>query len=303
MLNQPKVKSLGRSTAKRESVNGYVGEQSAGYRISRILMYLFLVVGAVISLFPFYYMFSAATHVSSEVLALPPNLLPSTALFDNINKLIKDVQFDKAFYNSTLIAVIFTITSVMISSLAGYAFAKFRFKGSGLIFGAFLATLMIPAQVTYVPLFKLMTADGNPFGINLLGNYLAVILPGLASPFGIFLMRQGMRNLPDELLEAARIDGSGEFETFWRIVLPVMRPTLAALAVFTFMSQWNSFFWPLVVQVQTIPTAIGALSGSSIIDYGGIMTGTSLSVLPILVVFLFMQREFISGALAGSVKG
>ena len=296
-----KTKSLNRQTHVEAA--GYVGERGAGQVITRSLMYVVLVIGAVVSLFPFYYMFSAATHTSSEVLALPPNLLPSTHIFDNINKLIKDVHFDEAARNSLVIAIMFTAITVTISSLAGYAFAKFRFKGSGLIFGIFLATLMIPAQVTYVPLFKLMTAEGNPFGINLLGSYWAVLLPGLASPFGIFLMRQSMKNFPDDLLEAGRIDGAGEFEMFWRLVLPVMRPSLAALAIFMFMTQWNSFFWPLVVQVQTIPTAIGALSGSSIIDYGGIMTGTSLSVLPILVVFLFLQREFISGALAGSVKG
>ncbi|OJV90237.1 MAG: ABC transporter permease [Chloroflexi bacterium 54-19] len=266
-------------------------------------MYLFLGIGAFVSLFPFYFMFIAATHTSSEVLRTPPNLLPGSYLFDNLTKLIKDVGFDQAIYNSILIAVIFTVASMTVSSLAGFAFAKYKFKGSNFVFGAFLLTLMIPAPVTYVPLFKLMTPDGNPFGLNWLGTLQAVILPGLASPFGIFLMRQSMRALPDELLDAGRIDGTGEFEMFWKIVLPVMRPTLAALAIFTFMTQWNSFFWPLVAQVKTIPTAISALRGSSIIDYGGIMTGTSLSVLPILIIFLLMQREFISGALAGSVKG
>ena len=270
---------------------------------SRIVMYVVLVIGSVVSLFPFYYMFIAATHTSSDVLKTPPNLLPGTNLFDNISKLIKGVGFDQAIYNSLLIAIIYTVAGMLVSSLAGFAFAKYRFWGGNFIFGLFLITLMIPAPVTYVPLFKLMSPEGNPFGINWLGTLQAVILPGLASPFGIFLMRQSMRSLPDELLDASRIDGAGEFGMFWRIVIPVMRPTLAALAIFTFMTQWNSFFWPLVAQVKTIPTAISALRGASIIDYGGIMTGTSLSVLPILVLFVLMQREFISGALAGSVKG
>lgn len=300
MAGQTKVTTFKNSQPKAA---GYVGERGIRFVIGRAVMYVILVIGAVISLFPFYYMFNAATHTSSEVLKLPPNLLPGGAFFDNVNKLIQEIQFDHAFINSAIIALTFMVLSVLISSLAGYAFAKFRFRGNNLVFGAFITTLMIPAQVTYVPLFKLMTPEGNPLGLNLLGNYLAVILPGLASPFGIFLMRQSMKNLPDELLDAGRIDGAGEFEIFWRIVLPVMRPTLAALAIFMFMTQWNSFFWPLVAQVQTIPTAIGRLSGSSIIDYGGIMTGTSLSVLPLLIVFLIMQREFISGALAGSVKG
>lgn len=299
MINQQQVSPA----LPVNSVKTLVGEHSLRARAGRVLIYVILVIGAFISLFPFYFMFVAATHKSSEVLQTPPNLLPSTALIDNLNKLIKDVGFDQAIYNSILIAVIFTIASMTVSSLAGFAFAKYKFRGSNFVFGAFLLTLMIPAPVTYVPLFKLMTPEGNPFGLNWLGTLQAVILPGLASPFGIFLMRQSMRALPDELLDAGRIDGTGEFEMFWKIVLPVMRPTLAALAIFTFMTQWNSFFWPLVAQVKTIPTAISALRGSSIIDYGGIMTGTSLSVLPILIIFLLMQREFISGALAGSVKG
>ncbi|MBN9387443.1 MAG: carbohydrate ABC transporter permease [Chloroflexi bacterium] len=299
MINQPKVSSA----LPASSIKTVVGENGLWARTGRVLMYLFLGIGAFVSLFPFYFMFIAATHTSSEVLRTPPNLLPGSYLFDNLTKLIKDVGFDQAIYNSILIAVIFTVASMTVSSLAGFAFAKYKFKGSNFVFGAFLLTLMIPAPVTYVPLFKLMTPDGNPFGLNWLGTLQAVILPGLASPFGIFLMRQSMRALPDELLDAGRIDGTGEFEMFWKIVLPVMRPTLAALAIFTFMTQWNSFFWPLVAQVKTIPTAISALRGSSIIDYGGIMTGTSLSVLPILIIFLLMQREFISGALAGSVKG
>lgn len=299
MINQQKVSS----TLPASSINTMVGEKGLGTRLGRIMLYLFLAIGASISLFPFYFMFIAATHTSSEVLRTPPNLLPGTSLLDNLTKLVKDVGFDQAIYNSILIAVIFTLASMTVSSLAGFAFAKYKFRGSNFVFGAFLLTLMIPAPVTYVPLFKLMTPEGNPFGLNWLGTLQAVILPGLASPFGIFLMRQSMRALPDELLDAGRIDGTGEFEMFWRIVLPVMRPTLAALAIFTFMTQWNSFFWPLVAQVKTIPTAISALRGSSIIDYGGIMTGTSLSVLPILLIFLLMQREFISGALAGSVKG
>src|SRR5689334_6580699 len=134
-----------------------VGERGARYIIGQVFLYGALVIGAVVSLFPFYYMFMAATHTSSEVLKTPPNLLPGGSLFDNLNKLIKDVKFDEAIYNSLLIAVIFTIASMTVSSMAGFAFAKYQFRGNGLIFGAFLLTLMIPAPVTYVPLFKLMT--------------------------------------------------------------------------------------------------------------------------------------------------
>jgi len=272
--------------------------------VRQAVLYVALVIGAIISLFPFYFMFNSSTLLKSEVLASPPHLLPSDKLFDNINRLLSDkaLGLSEGIWNSIVIALIYMVLSVFISSLAGYGFAKYKWRGRDLVFGLFLATLMVPSQVTYVPLFKIM-AGGNPFDINWLGTIQAVILPGLASPFGIFLMRQTMSQFPDELMDAGRIDGVGEFGIFWRICLPVMRPALAALAIFMFMSQWNNFFWPLVAQVNTIPTRLGALSGSSLTDYSGIMTVTSLSVLPILLVFLLMQREFINGALAGSVKG
>lgn len=297
--------SVGVSTGKHvQAVTRQAGQKTLGFRVKQVLLYGALIIGAFLSLFPFYYMFMASTLRKDQVLSQPPRLYPSDQLFENLSRLLNDSTLDLAegIINSVVIAVIFTILAVFISSLAGYAFAKYQWRGSGIIFGLFLVTLMIPNQVTYVPLFKIM-AGGNPFEINWLGSIQAVILPGLASPFGIFLMRQSFTQFPTELMEAARIDGAGEFGIFWRIALPVMRPTLAALGIFMFQSQWSSFFWPLVAQVKTIPTRIGALSGASLIDYSGIMTLTTISVLPLMIVFLFMQRQFISGALAGSVKG
>ena len=287
-----------------QAIAHQAGQKTLGFRVKQVLLYGALIVGAFLSLFPFYYMFMASTLRKDQVLAQPPRLYPSDQLFDNLSRLLNDstLELTEGIINSVVIAIIFTILAVFISALAGYAFAKYQWRGSGLVFGLFLVTLMIPNQVTYVPLFKIM-AGGNPFDINWLGSIQAVILPGLASPFGIFLMRQSFTQFPTELMEAGRIDGAGEFGIFWRIALPVMRPTLAALAIFMFQTQWSSFFWPLVAQVKTIPTRIGALSGASLIDYSGIMTLTSISVLPLMIVFLFMQRQFISGALAGSVKG
>jgi lactose/L-arabinose transport system permease protein len=280
------------------------GRKSVSGRIGQGLLYVALILGAFVSLFPFYYMFMASTLEKSEVLAQPPRLVPGGNLFDNLNRLLNDstLKLSEGIWNSVVIAVIYTIAAVFISALAGFAFAKYKWKGSTLVFGLFLATLMIPNQVTFVPLFKIMAGE-NPLNVNWLGTIQAVVLPGLASPFGIFLMRQSFRQFPTELMEAGRIDGVGEFGIFWRIALPIMRPSLAALSIFLFQQQWSSFFWPLVAQVNTIPTRIGALSGASLIDYSGIMTLTSLSVLPLMIVFLLMQKQFISGALAGSVKG
>lgn len=271
--------------------------------IGQIALYIALIIGAFISLFPFYYMFMASTLRKDEVLAQPPRLFPGGQLFDNISRLLNDstLKLAEGIWNSVIIAVIFTVLSVLIASMAGFAFAKYTWRGQTIIFGMFLLTLMIPNQVTFVPLFKIMAGD-NPFGVNWLGTIQAVLLPGLASPFGIFLMRQSFKQFPNDLMEASRIDGAGEFRIFWQIALPVMRPTLAALGIFMFQQQWSNFFWPLVAQVNTLPTRIGALSGASLIDYSGIMTLTSLSVLPLIIVFLFLQREFINGALAGAVK-
>lgn len=275
-------------------------QSNIGNAVKRGILYLALIIGAVISLFPFYFSFIAATHKSDDVLSLPPNLLPGGELINNIVHLAS-VDFGSAMWNSAGIAIIYTLLGVTVCSMAGYAFAKYKFVLRDTIFFVFLASLMLPAIVTYVPLFKMITSWTWPF--TWLGSWLAVILPTVASPFGIFLMRQAMTQIPDELLDAGRIDGAGEMQMFWRLVVPVMRPSMAALAILMFMSQWNNFFWPLVAQVHTIPVAIGEFSGASIIDYGGIMTATSLAVLPLIVVFLFFQRQFISGALAGAVKG
>jgi lactose/L-arabinose transport system permease protein len=198
------------------------------------LMYGVLLIGALISLFPFYFAFIAATHKSDEVLASPPNLLPGGDLLKNLDHLMTEVKFGDAMFNSACIAVIYTFLGVLVCSLAGYAFAKYSFVLRDTIFLVFLGSSMLPAIVTFVPLFKLISSWTWPF--TWLGSWWTVILPTLASPFGIFLMRQAIATLPNELLDAGRLDGAGEFGTFWRIVLPVVKPSLAALAILMFMT-------------------------------------------------------------------
>ncbi|KHE71583.1 carbohydrate ABC transporter permease, partial [Halobacillus sp. BBL2006] len=179
-------------------------------------------------------------------------------------------------------------------------FAKFQFKGRNAIFFMLLVAIMIPYHVTLIPLFEIFS------NVGWLNTFQAVILPQVAYPFAIFLMRQNMQAIPDSLLEAARVDGAGEFHIFFRIVLPVMRPALAAVAIFLFMFQWNNFIWPLVVlqsqDMYTLPVALSSLVGMSRIDYGQVMMGTTLSTLPIMIFFLLLQKQFISGILGGSVK-
>ncbi|MCX7951696.1 MAG: carbohydrate ABC transporter permease [Clostridiales bacterium] len=268
---------------------------------TRILVYTILIIGVLISFFPFYLMFTSSTHTSGEILSLPPKLGFGKNLINNFNKLNADVGIGRVFLNSLFIAVIYTILTVLLSSMAGYAFAKYNFKGKKLFFGLVLATIMIPNQVLLIPLFDMMNKLG---WIN---SYLAVLVPTLANAFGIFLMRQNMISFPDSIIEAARIDGYGEFAIFFKIVLPTMRPALGALAIYMFMNQWNNFMWPLIVlrtkTMYTLPIALSTLNGMSRIDYGEIMLGTTIATLPIMVVFLIFQKQFIKGVLGGAVKG
>ncbi len=269
--------------------------------IARILLFAGLIAGAFLSLAPFYWMFIAATHSTGEIFALPPNLLPGKHLMSNLANLQAEVGLARVVFNSTILAVVYTIVTVFLSAMAGYAFAKFEFRGRDVIFFGVLITIMVPYQATLIPLFSTMAKLG---WIN---TYKAVLIPNLANAFGIFLMRQNMQAVPTEMIEAGRIDGCSEFGIFMRIVLPSMRPALAALAIYMFMFQWNNFMWPLVVlndpKMYTIPVALSSLIGLSRIDYGQLMLGASVSTLPIMAVFLILQRQFISGILSGSVKG
>ena len=271
-----------------------------GRRTKSLVLTTVIAAGAVLMLLPFYWLIIATTYPSREIFASPPNVLPGPAFFDNLSGLLSDTLFGRAIGNSVLVASVYTLLGLVVCTAAGYAFAKFEFRGRGLLFGAVLITLALPSQVTLVPLFQIMVTLGW------LDTYQALILPNLALPFGIFLMRQTMQAVPDELLQAARVDGAGELRVFSRIVLPTVRPALAALAIFLFLAQWNEFVYPLVVlrtpESFTIPVSLASLQGIGTTDYGQLMMGTFLSVLPILVLFLFLQRHFVAGILAGAVK-
>ncbi|MFB6609691.1 carbohydrate ABC transporter permease [Agromyces sp. NPDC056379] len=271
-----------------------------GRRTRSLVLTTVIAAGSIVMILPFYWLIIATTYPSSEIFASPPNLLPGPAFFDNLSGLLTETLFGRAIGNSVLVASVYTVLGLVVCTAAGYAFAKFEFRGRGVLFGAVLVTLALPSQVTLVPLFQIMVTLGW------LDTYQALILPSLAMPFGIFLMRQTMLAVPDELLQAARVDGAGEFRVFSRIVLPTVRPAIAALAIFLFLGQWNEFVYPLVVlrtpESFTIPVSLASLQGIGTTDYGQLMTGTLLSVLPILVLFLFLQRHFVAGILAGAVK-
>jgi lactose/L-arabinose transport system permease protein len=275
--------------------------RSARLRARGLVLTALLAIASVIAVFPYYWLVVAATHSNAEIFSSPPRLLPGSHLAANLANLQASVGILRVVGNSVLIATCYTAGGVLVCGLAGYAFAKYRFRGRDALFLALLATLVVPSQVTLVPLFKMMLALGW------LNTYQSIILPSLALPFGIFLMRQACGAVPDELLDAARVDGCGELRMLPQIVVPVLRAPLATLAIFLFLFQWNDFTWPLIAlrtgEMYTLPVALASLQGLTQTDYGQLMAGTALAAVPIAVVFLFLQRYFVAGLLAGSVKG
>ncbi len=230
----------------------------------------------------------------------PPPILPGDQLWANLVRLQETTNFAQVCLNSAIIAVLYTVFSAAVSAMCGYALAKYRFRGRGLVLTFILITMMIPMQVLLVPLFQIMASLGW------IDTFQAVILPFLANAFGIFLMRQAFESFPDTLIEAARIDGSGDIGIFFRVVLPVARPQLAALVIYTFMSQWNAFIWPLLMlnteANYTIPVALNTMVGLSRVDYSGLMLGSLLTTLPMLLIFVIFQKQFVAGLLGGAVK-
>lgn len=269
-------------------------------RLAAILLHAALVLGAAATLFPLFWMITASLMPTGEANTYPPRILPSRVTFEHYGELFTRLNLGRAFFNSTLLAAAVTLLSLLLNSMAGYAFAKLRFRGRGKVFGFLLAALVLPSQVAILPLFLLLRE------MHLISTYWGVILPGMASIFGIFLVRQYALSIPDELLDAARIDGASEFRIYSEIVLPLCRPILVTLAIFTFLGTWNDFLWPLVVLTDqskyTLPVALANLFGEHVQDTELMMAGSVLTVLPVLLLFLFLQRHYIQGLLMGGVK-
>ena len=251
---------------------------------------------------PFIWMLVGAFRPSSELTDVTPSLLPQHPTLENFSNLFSKLDFATYFFNSAFIAVSVTVANLLFCSMAGYALAKLRFAGRSKIFALVMATLMVPGSVTLVPLFVLMSKLG------LVNTYAAVILPFAAGAFGVFLMRQFMMGLPNELLDAARVDGASEWRIFWRIVLPLSKPALATLAIFQFLGSWNNFLWPLVALTEedkyTLPVALATFAiGQNKADYGLMMAGAVALVAPVIVVFLLLQRHFTQSIAMTGLKG
>jgi multiple sugar transport system permease protein len=264
------------------------------------LLHAALLVAAAAVLAPLLWMVAASFMPAGEANGYPPRLLPSRFTLEHYRALFTRLSLGRYLFNSTLLATAVTLASLLLNSMAGYAFAKLRFGGRDRLFALLLAAMVIPAQVAMLPLFLLLRTLG------LINTYWGVILPGMASIFGIFLIRQFAVSLPDELLDAARIDGAGELKIYWSLVLPLLRPVLVTLAIFTFLASWNDFLWPLVVLTDnakyTLPTALANLLGEHSQDTELMMAGAVLTVAPVLLLFLAMQRYYIEGIMMGSSK-
>lgn len=261
-----------------------------------------LVVTGAISLWPMYWLFVTAVTPTLYALKTPPDILPFHASLANFQRLFSQAtNYWSWASNSVVVALAITAFHVVFDTLAGYTFAKKHFPGRNVLFWLVISTLMVPTYVTFVPLY-IVTHD-----LHLLNTLWAVILPGMASVFGIFLMRQYIQTLPGDLLDAARIDGCGELRTFWHIVFPLCRPAIGALAIFTFVQHWNDFFWPLIVLSNnsnyTLPVGIASLQGEFSTDYGIIFAGAALAALPMIIFFLIFQRSFLQGVRMGAFKG
>ena len=260
-----------------------------------------LVFGAVLTLFPLLWMISVSFMPTGAASRYPPPLLPDSPTLDNYRTLFANHSAGRYMLNSALIASIATLISLVTNTMAGYAFAKLRFPGREKLFRALLGALVIPGQVAMIPLFALVKEMG------LVSTYGGVLVPYMASIFGIFLIRQYAMSLPDELLEAARIDGASEARIFWSLVVPLLKPILVTLAILTFLATWNDFMWPLIVLTEqtlhTLPVALAGLSREHVQDNELMMAGAVITVVPVLLLFLALQRYYIAGILAGGVKG
>jgi multiple sugar transport system permease protein len=264
-------------------------------------LYAVLAVGLVLVVVPFVWMLTSSVKPEAEVRAVPPTWWPQTVTADNYDALFTRLDFPTYFLNSAIVALAVTLGNVVFCSMLGYALAKLDFPGKRVLFVVVLGTLMVPGVVTFVPLFVLTT------NLGLTNTLPGMILPFLAGPFGVFLMRQYVLGLPDELIQAARVDGAGELTIFARVIMPLCGPALATLAVLTFLTSWNNFLWPLVVATSedkyTLPVALALYAvGQNATQYGLLLAGSVVVVLPVLVVFLLLQRHIVQGIAMTGIK-
>jgi multiple sugar transport system permease protein len=268
---------------------------------SKFAAYLFVLVGALIMLAPFYFMFVFATHSRTEIFSMPPPMWFGTALLENLNILTEKIPFWKNLGWSLYVAIASTVLTLLFCSMAGYAFAIMEFRLKSFLFAWVIGTMLIPSFMNMIPTFMVMDLLGW------IDEHRALYLPGAAGAFGIFLMRQFTSTaVPKELIEAARMDGCGEFAIYWRIVLPLLKPALGTLGLVTFIGSWNNFIQPLIVMRTadnyTLPLALRSLQSPVNTEWGALMTGSAIATIPLMILFAISSRQLIAGLTAGAVK-
>ncbi|HEY8728145.1 MAG TPA: carbohydrate ABC transporter permease [Acidothermaceae bacterium] len=287
--------------APTRSARGSRPHKALGLASAGRLTYLVLGIVTFASVFPLYWTIVMASHTNHEMGKSPPAFLPSRSIFHNFTLATKQAALLKSIVNTVIVAGTITIGTVLFCTLAGFAFAKLRFRGQGLLFAIVIGTLAVPTQLGIIPLFIAMAK------LHWVNHLQAVIFPTLVSAFGVFFMRQYLVNaMPTELLEAGWVDGASTLRIFRSVVLPIARPAMAVLGMLTFLAAWNDFFWPIVALTSRNPTvqvALASMQSSYVPQTSIIMAGTILGTLPILVVFLFLGRQIVSGIMQGAVKG
>ncbi|MDD7943136.1 carbohydrate ABC transporter permease [Microbacterium sp. NE2HP2] len=267
----------------------------------RAITYTVLAVGLALWLIPFLWMVLGSVKTQGEILRRPPTWFPENPTGENFAQWFGPLDFGHFFANSLIVAVVTVLGNIVFCSMVGYALAKMEFPGKKVLFLLVMVTLMVPGVVTFVPLFVMVSSLG------LVNTYPALILPFITAPIGVFLMRQFIMGIPDALLEAARLDGAGEWRIFSRIVMPLCGPPLATLGILTFLASWNNFLWPLVAaqteEMYTLPVALSLYStGQNATNYGLLLAGSVLVIAPIIVLFVFLQRWFIRGVATTGLK-
>lgn len=271
------------------------------HRLGTAGYYVVSIVLAVIALIPFMWMISTSLKSRGALMSIPIEWIPAEPTLDGYAKVFSRFPFLRTIGNSLLIFVAYTLITLISASMAAFAFAKLRFRGSGAILSVYIATMMIPTQVTMIPLFVVMNRLG------LIDSYASVILPSMFKPFAVFLLVQQMKTIPNDYIDAARIDGAGLFQTYRKVALPLCIPTLATLAVTTFMESWNDYLWPLLMLTDrnkmTLPIALSTLNGQYSTEYNVLMAGSLISMIPIIIIYIAAQKQFKSGLMAGGIKG
>jgi multiple sugar transport system permease protein len=271
-------------------------------RVTGLFLHLMLTTGALLMVFPFFWTITSALKDNSQIFASPPKWIPHPALWSNFSDSLQAMPFAGAYWNSFYITTVIVVCQLLTASMAAYAFAKIRFPGANVLFILFLSTMMIPKQVTMIPVYLIIK------NLGWVDSHLALIVPNaLLNGFGVFLLRQFIMGIPKELEEAAIIDGASPFRIYWNIILPLTRPALAAFGIFTFLATWNNFLEPLIYlstpEKFTVPVLLNSFKGLYVTDWSLMMAGTTISVIPVLAVYLIAQKYIIEGITMTGIKG